>query len=154
MFGWLCRATYCSVVSTVMLGVSHAIQNKKKLQKFTQSDSVYLLYLLLCLVYHMLLRYQCYVCWQWCKIPYSSCIFSTVFVVACVLFIHGFFRCHGYWIRVFCCLFVVCILYTLKYICSVDYIELPVILYQVSTSMFGISYVVQNDKKLWNLHIG
>ena len=31
MFGWLCRATYCYVVSTLMLGVSHAIQNKKKL---------------------------------------------------------------------------------------------------------------------------
>ena len=31
MFGWLCRATYCSVVSTSMLGVSHAIQNEKKL---------------------------------------------------------------------------------------------------------------------------
>ena len=29
MFGWLCRATYCSVVSTLMLGVSHAIHNKK-----------------------------------------------------------------------------------------------------------------------------
>ena len=31
MFGWLCRATYCSVVSTSMLGVSHAVQNEKKL---------------------------------------------------------------------------------------------------------------------------
>ena len=30
MFGWLCRAT-CSVVSTSMLGISHAIQNEKKL---------------------------------------------------------------------------------------------------------------------------
>ena len=29
MFGWLCRATYCSVVSTSMLGVSHAVQNEK-----------------------------------------------------------------------------------------------------------------------------
>ena len=26
-----CRATYCSVVSTSMLGVSHAVQNEKKL---------------------------------------------------------------------------------------------------------------------------
>ena len=47
MFGWLCRATYCSFVSTSMLGVSHAIQNEKKLEKFTESDSVYLLYLVL-----------------------------------------------------------------------------------------------------------
>ena len=31
MFGWLCRATYCSVESTSMLGVSHAVQNDKKL---------------------------------------------------------------------------------------------------------------------------
>ena len=31
MFGWLRRATCCSVVSTAMLGVSHAIQNEKKL---------------------------------------------------------------------------------------------------------------------------
>ena len=31
MFGWLCRANYCSVVSTLMLGVSHAVQNEKKL---------------------------------------------------------------------------------------------------------------------------
>ena len=26
--------------------------------------------------------------------------------------------------------------------------------YFVSTSMFGISHAVENDKKLWNLHIG
>ena len=83
----------------------------------------YLLYLLWCLVYHMLLRYYCYVCW-WCKIPYSSCIFNTGVVVACVIFIHGFFWCRGYWIWVFCCLFVVCI-----YTCLADYVELPVLLY-------------------------
>ena len=40
------------------------------------------------------------------------------------------------------------------YICSPDYVELPVLMYQVSTSMFGISHAVQNEKKLWNLHIG
>ena len=28
MIGWLCRATCCSVESTPMLGVSHAVQNK------------------------------------------------------------------------------------------------------------------------------
>ena len=28
LFGWLCRATCCSVVSTSMLGVSHAVQNE------------------------------------------------------------------------------------------------------------------------------
>ena len=31
MFGWLRRAAYCSVVSTSMLGVSHAVQNGKTL---------------------------------------------------------------------------------------------------------------------------
>ena len=30
MFGWLCRATYCVVVSTLMRGVSHAVQNEEK----------------------------------------------------------------------------------------------------------------------------
>ena len=30
MFGWVCRAT-CSFVSTPMLGISHAVQNEKKL---------------------------------------------------------------------------------------------------------------------------
>ena len=39
MFGWLRRAI-CPVVSTSMLGVSHAVQNEKKLWKFTQSDEV------------------------------------------------------------------------------------------------------------------
>ena len=38
-------------------------------------------------------------------------------------------------------------------ICSADYVELPVLLYQVSTPMFSMSHVVQNEK-LWNLHIG
>ena len=36
----------------------------------------------------------------------------TVVVVACVIFIHGFSRCRGYWIWVFCCLF------SCVYICS------------------------------------
>ena len=40
------------------------------------------------------------------------------------------------------------------YIYTADYVELPVLLYQVSTSMFGISHVAQNEKKLWDLHIG
>ena len=52
MFGWLCRATYCSFVSTLMLGVPHAIQNEKKLKKFTQSDSVYLVSTLMLGVSH------------------------------------------------------------------------------------------------------
>ena len=96
MFGWLCRATYCSVVSTSMLGVSHAVQNEKKLLEFTQSDSVYLLHLLRCLVYQMLFKTRrsfgslhrvigevlvlgllvaVY------KIPYSSCMFNTAVVL-------------------------------------------------------------------------
>ena len=35
-------------------------------------------------------------------------------------------------------------------ICSADYVGLPVLF--VSTSMFGMSYAIQNEKKLWNLH--
>ena len=45
-------------------------------------------------------------------------------------------------------LFVVCILRSIR---SADYVELPVF---VSTSMFGISHAIQNEKRLWNLHIG
>ena len=75
------------------------------------------------------------------KIPYSRCIFNTVVVVACVIFIHGFSRCRGYWIWVFCCLFVVRIYmfgWLSRATCSV-----------VSTSMLGVSHAVQNEKKLW-----
>ena len=37
MFGWLCRATYCLlvVVSTSLLGVSHAVRNEKKPVSYT-----------------------------------------------------------------------------------------------------------------------
>ena len=56
MFGWLCHATYCSVVSTSMLGVSHAVE---------------------VLVVGLLLVV--------CKIPYSSCTFNTAVVVARVI---------------------------------------------------------------------
>ena len=41
--------------------------------------------------------------------PYICCIFvflNTVIVVACVIFIPGFSPCRGYWVWVFCCLFV------------------------------------------------
>ena len=46
---YICSAGYVELpivlldfeVRTLMLGVLHAIQHKKKLQKFTQSDSVY-----------------------------------------------------------------------------------------------------------------
>ena len=38
-----------------------------------------------------------YVCW-WCKMPYICCIFNTVVVVACVIFIPGFSQCRGYWV--------------------------------------------------------
>ena len=80
------------------------------------------------------------------KIPYSSYIFNTAVVVACVIFTHGFSRRRGYWIRVFCCLFVVRIriyIYMFGWLrratCSI-----------VSTSMLGISHAVQNENKLWN----
>ena len=49
-------------------------------------------------------------------------------------------------IRVFCSLFVVCVH---TYICSAGYVELLIVLlYQVSTSMLGVSHAIQNEKKL------
>ena len=83
-------------------------------------------------MYHMLLRYLCYVCW-WCNSSW------TVVVVACVIFIPGFSQCRGYWIWVFCRLFVVCI-YMFGWLCRATY-------YFLSTSMFGITPAVQNEKK-------
>ena len=52
MFGRLCRATYCSVVSTLMLGVSHAIQNEKKLLSL-QRVIAYICYTLMLGVSHV-----------------------------------------------------------------------------------------------------
>ena len=65
----LVMSSYQSVLSTSMLGVSHAVE---------------------VLVLGLLVVY---------KIPYSSsCIFNTAVVVACVIlvFTHGFSRCRGY----------------------------------------------------------
>ena len=65
-----------SVVSTSMLGVSHAVQNEKKLWKFTQSDRWGML--------GMLLVY---------KIPYdTSCILNTV-QQCCIKARHDFGVC-------------------------------------------------------------
>ena len=114
---------------------------------------IVLLYLLWCLVYHMLsktrrisrglhrvIAHTCicyiYVVDAWCitccwgisaRFAAGGVIFHTAVVFLIqklqlpVIFIHGFSRCRGYWIWVFCCLIVVCI-----YICSADYAELPV----------------------------
>ena len=77
---------------------------------------------------------------------------TTVVVVLPVSFSNGFSRCRGYWIWVFCCLFVVCIYWV--YICVYMFGWLcRATCSFVSTLMFGISHAVQNEK-LWNLHIG
>ena len=55
------------------------------------------------------------------------------------------------WILDLSILLSICRVY-IRNICSADYAELPVLLYQVSTSMLGISHAVLNEKKLWNLH--
>ena len=70
-------------------------------------------------------------------------LIQSVVVVAC--HIHGFL-CRGCWIRVFCCLFVVCI-YVFGLLCRATCSF-------VSASMFLVSHAVQNEKKLWNYHIG
>ena len=71
------------------------------------------------------------------------CIFDTaVVVVACVIFIPGFSPCRGYWVRAFCCLFVVYI--------YVRLIMSSYLLFCIYFSMFGISHAVQmkrNGKK-------
>ena len=43
------------------------------------------------------------------------------------------------------------VVYFRMYICSADYVGLPVLLYLLH-SMFGVSHAIQNEK-LWNLHI-
>ena len=53
MFDWLCRATYCSVVSTSMLGVSHAVQNEKKYRSL-QRVTAYICYTLMLGVSHVI----------------------------------------------------------------------------------------------------
>ena len=100
---------------------------------------IVLLYLLWCLVYHMLSKTRrnsrslhrviaciCYVyfdawcitcCWGISAIFAGGVRFHTAVVflitrvvVACVILIHGFSRC-GYWIWVFCCLLFVMYMY-------------------------------------------
>ena len=83
------------------------------------------------------------------KIPYSSCIFNTVVVVACVIFILGFSPCCGYWIWVFCCLFVVRTRYIYIYICSADYAELPVLLYLLQCLVY---HMLSKTRSSGNLH--
>ena len=74
------------------------------------------------------------------------CIFNTVVVVACVIFIPGFSPCRGYWVWVFCCLFVVYI-----------YVRLIISNYLLFCTgrylLFNVWYIAccPNEKKLWNL---
>ena len=68
MFGWFCRAT-CSFVSTSMFGISHAIQNEKKLWNLHIPGKVIgeiLVLGLLVVVY---------------KISYSSCMWTRQDVI-------------------------------------------------------------------------
>ena len=123
MFGWLCRATYCSVVSTSMLGVSHAVQNEKN------SRSVHRVIACICYIYFDV---WCITCW--------GIIFHTAVVVACAIFTHGFSWGRGYRIWVFRCLFVVST-YMFGWICRATCSF-------VSTSMLGTSHAVQSEKKL------
>ena len=134
MFVWLCRAT-CSCVPGIYFNVWHITCYPKweEALEFTCKVIGEVLVLGLLVVV--------------CKIPYSSCIVNTG--SSCSWF------CHTYswflprsWILDLSILLSICRVY--KYMfgwlcqatCSL-----------VSTSMFGISHAVQNEKKLWNLHI-
>ena len=66
MFGWLCRATYCSVVSTSMFGVSMLFKTRRNSGSLHRVIDEVLVLGLLVVVY---------------KIPYSSCIFNTTVVL-------------------------------------------------------------------------
>ena len=120
---------------------------------------VYLLYLLRCLVYHMLFKTRrnsgslhrvigevlvlgLLVVVH--KIPYSSCIFNTAVVVleptmvcayhTAVYLVHRSCLCHTPE-------------YLPWYICSTGYAELPVVFCCICL-MLGVSHAVQNEKKL------
>ena len=103
MFGWLCRATYCSLVSTSMPVYHMLSKTRRNSRSLHRVIAIYipgiyiryLLYLLRCLVYHMLFKTRrnsgslhrvisevlvlgLLVVY---KIPYSSCIFNTAVVL-------------------------------------------------------------------------
>ena len=140
----LVMSSYLLSVISSMLGVSHAVQNEKKPYEFTEWERIYVISILMLNVSHAveLLVLGLMVC----KIPYSSCILNTaVVVVACVISIHGFSRCRGYWICVFCCLFAVRI-----YICSAGYVELPVLLYLFQCLVYHI--LSKTRRSSGNLH--
>ena len=65
MFGWLCRAI-CYFVSTSMFGISHAVQNEKKLWNW-HIDRVIVEVLMVLSIGLLVVVY---------KIPYSSCMWT------------------------------------------------------------------------------
>ena len=38
------------------------------------------------------------------------------------------------------------------YVCSADYVEIPVLLYLLQCLVLSIAHAVQNEKKLWNIN--
>ena len=96
--GLSCRDTYCSVVSTSMLGVSHMLSKTRRNSRSLHRVIAYIccIYFVRCLVYHMLFKTRrnsgslhrvigevvvlglLVVVY---KIPYSSCIFNTAVVL-------------------------------------------------------------------------
>ena len=57
---------FFGIIVTSMFGISHAVQNEKKLLKFTQSDSVYTLEYIFWLVMPSYLLFCCIYFDAWC----------------------------------------------------------------------------------------
>ena len=91
MFGWLCRATYCSVVSTSMLGYHMLFKTRRNSGSLHRVMGEVSVPGLLVVVY---------------KIPYSSCVFNTAVVLepgtmvcayhTAVYLVHRSCLCHTY----------------------------------------------------------
>ena len=91
MFGWFCRAPIV-LLYQLRCVVYHMLSKTRRNSRSLHSDRVYLLYLVSTLMLGVSHAVELLVLGLlvvvYSKIPYSSCVFNTVVVVACVIFIH------------------------------------------------------------------
>ena len=71
-------------------------------------------------------------------------IHTAVVVVACVVFIHGFSRCRGFWILLRALEYFVVYL-SCVYIGSAEYIGLPVLFYLLQCLLYHVLYKMGNS---------